>query len=150
MPTGTPAAHASAVGTIKNLASVPEVQNYLVEEGAVLNVPLSLYTCDALQSLATTEEITRQTIIREASETSIDELRSIGLLSRLIFALRNGLLTEQQFAALVVCHLASSTEPYKLLGSIGCIPPFVCCWKKKATSTHCWEVYTSVLFHFMS
>eukprot|EP00250_Pteridium_aquilinum_P018010 c23894_g1_i1 orf=525-2216(-) len=113
------------------------------------------YACDALQSLASSDEHIRQAIIREgaiqalilyydstpspkgkevamgalsnlaASETNVEELLTAGFLSRLVTALRSGLLTEQQLAASAVCHLARSVDLRKLLGSAGCIPPLV-------------------------
>ncbi|KAH7281915.1 hypothetical protein KP509_35G003100 [Ceratopteris richardii] len=136
------------------------------------------YACDALQSLAAAGEIIRQTIIREgaisalmlfydstpspkgkeismgalgnlaASETNIDELLSIGFLSRLVSALRNGLLTEQQSAALAVCHLARSTELCKLLGSIGCIPPLVRLLEGKSSTSQ--DMAAKAIFNLLS
>ncbi|MCO5592282.1 hypothetical protein L7F22_046281 [Adiantum nelumboides] len=113
------------------------------------------YACDALMSLASSDEILRQAIIMEsaiqalimyydttpspkgkevamgalsnlaASETNIEELLTAGFLLRLVFALKSGLVIEQQFAASAVCHLARSVELRKLLGSAGCIPPLI-------------------------
>lgn len=113
------------------------------------------YACDALQSLASSDEMIRQVIIREgaiqalimyydttpspkgkevamgalsnlaASEMNVEELLTAGFLSRLVSALRSGVLTEQQSAVLAVCHLSRSVELRKLLGSAGCIPPLV-------------------------
>lgn len=113
------------------------------------------YACDALQSLASSNEHVRQAIMREgavpalimyydstpspkgkevgmgalsnltASESDLEELLTAGFLSRLVSALKVGLVIEQQSAAAAVCHLARSAELRKRLGSVGCIPPLV-------------------------
>lgn len=136
------------------------------------------YACDALQSLASSDEHVRQAIIREgavqalimyydstpspkgkevamgalsnlaASETNIEELLTAGFLSRIVTALRIGLLIEQQSAAAAVCHLARSVELRKMLGSAGCIPPLVRMLEGKTTTSR--ELAVHAIFNLIS
>lgn len=143
---GTPVAQGHACDGLQNLSSTDEQLRHAIASQGAINALLMYF--DTSSSPKAKEVAMGALRNLAASGAIVEQLLTLGLLPRLVIALRSGISTVQQVAASAACHLARSMELRRTLGEAGCIPPLVRMLEGKTCATQEWAaqaIYNLIL-----
>ncbi|KAL1369129.1 hypothetical protein HN51_023251 [Arachis hypogaea] len=153
--------NASSVPEVRQVLAeegIVKVMIELLSSGILLGT--KEYAAECLQNLTASNENLRRSVIAEGGFSSLlayldgplpqesavaalrnlvgsvseDVLDSLGLLPRLVHALKSGSLGAKQAAASVICRICGPVEMKKMIGEAGCIPLLINLLEAKANS----------------